>query len=173
MQAFHSRFCSPKAAKACVRGCGHTQCMHNMYLLGNLGHAPTMKIFTIIHSIIASEAVFSHGYHSFSLTCMLTSHLHETCDHTWSLHGLSFHNILPRAPANFTWAQARICLGVATPLGVAMPLPPMTFWGASMSQIAAMIVYMCIIIYTIVSQKRAQYQISAHPPLLLQFPAKV
>jgi len=27
--------------------------------------------------------------------------------------------------------------------------------------------------YTVVSRKRAQYQISAHPPLLLQFPAKV
>ena len=26
---------------------------------------------------------------------------------------------------------------------------------------------------TVVSRKRAQYQISAHPPLLLQFPAKV
>ena len=26
---------------------------------------------------------------------------------------------------------------------------------------------------TVVLRKRAQYQISAHPPLLLQFPAKV
>jgi len=30
-----------------------------------------------------------------------------------------------------------------------------------------------IIVFTVVSRKRAQYQISAHPPLLLQFPAKV
>ena len=30
-----------------------------------------------------------------------------------------------------------------------------------------------LILYTVVSRKRAQYQISAHSPLLLQFPTKV
>ena len=35
---------------------GHTQCVCNMHLLGDLGHIPTM-IFLIIHSEIASEAV--------------------------------------------------------------------------------------------------------------------
>ena len=33
----------------------------------------------ITHSEIASEAVFGHKYHSFSLTCMLASYPHETC----------------------------------------------------------------------------------------------
>ena len=56
---------------------GHTQCVRNMHLLGDLGHAPAMKI---IHSEIASEAVFGHKYNSFSLTCMLASYPNETCD---------------------------------------------------------------------------------------------
>ena len=58
---------------------GHTQCVRNMHLLGHLGHTPAMKI---IHSEIASEAVFGHKYNSFSLTCMLASCPHETCDRT-------------------------------------------------------------------------------------------
>jgi len=33
----------------------------------------------------------------------------------WSLT-LAFHIIFTRAQVNFTWAQARVCLGVATPL---------------------------------------------------------
>ena len=33
----------------------------------------------------------------------------------WSLT-LAFHIIFTRAPVNFTWAQARVCPGVATPL---------------------------------------------------------
>ena len=71
---------------------GHTQCVCNTHLLGDLGHAP---------AVIASEAVFGHKYNSFSLTCTLVSCPHEICD---------------PAPANFTWAQARVCPGVATPL---------------------------------------------------------
>ena len=51
---------------------GPTQCVCNTHLLGNLGHAG-MKI---IHPEISSEAVYSHKYHSFSLTCMLASCLH-------------------------------------------------------------------------------------------------
>ena len=63
----------PKKRKLCAWAQhGHTQCAvrnttHN-HLLGDLGHAPAMKI---IHSEIASEAVFDHKYHSFSRTCML------------------------------------------------------------------------------------------------------
>ena len=43
---------------------GHTQRVRNTHLLGDLGHTPAMKIFSIIHSEIASEAVFGHKYHS-------------------------------------------------------------------------------------------------------------
>ena len=38
-------------------------------------------------------------------------------------------------------------------------------------QVALAFIY--VYMYTVVSRKRAQYQISAHPPLLLQFPAKI
>ena len=56
----------------------------NTHLLGDLGHALTMKNlnFKIIHFEIASEAIFCHKYNSFSLTCMLASCPHETCDRT-------------------------------------------------------------------------------------------
>ena len=44
---------------------GHTQCARiNTHLLGDLGHTPAMKI---LHSEIASEAVFGHKYHSSDL----------------------------------------------------------------------------------------------------------
>ena len=53
---------------------GHTQCVRNMHLLGDLGHAPATKNFKIIHS----EVIFGHKYNSLSLTA--ASCLHETCD---------------------------------------------------------------------------------------------
>ena len=46
---------------------GHTQCVRNMHLLGDLGHAPAMKIFKLTHPEITSEAIFSHKYHSSDL----------------------------------------------------------------------------------------------------------
>ena len=69
-----------------IRLCGHIQCSRNTHLLGELGYAPAMKIyFEIIHSEIVSETVSEivsgHKYHSFTLTCMLTSRPHES-DHT-------------------------------------------------------------------------------------------
>ena len=39
---------------------GHIQCVGNTHLLGDLGHTPTMNFQKIIHSEIASEAVFGH-----------------------------------------------------------------------------------------------------------------
>ena len=57
---------------------GYTQYVRNTHLLGDLGHAPAMKNFKIIHSEIASEAVFGHKYNSFRLTCMVASCKHET-----------------------------------------------------------------------------------------------
>ena len=64
---------------------------------------------------IASEAVFGHKYHFFSLTCMLTSCPHKILiAHASNLFlTLAFHIFLP---VNFMWAQARVCLDVATPL---------------------------------------------------------
>ena len=54
---------------------GHIQCASNMHLLGELGQAPAIEI---MHSEIASKAIFGHKYHSFSLTCMLASHRRES-----------------------------------------------------------------------------------------------
>ena len=63
---------------------GHTQCVRNTHLLGNLGHAPPRKI---IHSEKSLSFIYLKTctkytniaflpeikYHSFSLTCMLAS----------------------------------------------------------------------------------------------------
>ena len=46
---------------------GHTQCVHNTHLLGDLGHAPAMKHFTL-RSLLRP---FSTQIPFFSLTCML------------------------------------------------------------------------------------------------------
>ena len=55
---------------------GHTQRVHSTHLLGDLGHTPAMKIFQIIHSEIASEAVFSHKYNSSVIpVCSLYIHM--------------------------------------------------------------------------------------------------
>jgi len=43
---------------------------------GACSHHKKKKI--LVYSEIASEAVFGHKYHSFSLTCMLASHPHES-----------------------------------------------------------------------------------------------
>ena len=57
----------------------HIQRVHDMHLLGVLGYATTMKIFEIIHSEIASEAIFGHKFHPFSLNCMyICLHPHES-----------------------------------------------------------------------------------------------
>ena len=55
---------------------GHIQCACNTHPLGELGHAPAVKIF--IHSEIASEAIFGHKHHSFSLICILASRPHKS-----------------------------------------------------------------------------------------------
>ena len=43
----------------------HIQCMPSMHLLGEMGHAPAIKVFWIIHPEIGSEAVLGNKYHSF------------------------------------------------------------------------------------------------------------
>ena len=101
--------------------CGHSmdtfmQCMHNTHLLGELGDAPTMKRFWNYKLWIASEAVFGHKCHSFSLyACFTFTWKWFHMVNNWSLT-LAFHIIFTCAPVNFTWAQAQVCLGVATPL---------------------------------------------------------
>ena len=57
--AFHSsgvvRMCK-------IRGHSVAQCVRNMHMLGNLGHAPAMKIFLIKHSEIAFAATNTQSY---------------------------------------------------------------------------------------------------------------
>ena len=54
---------------------GHTQCVRDPHLLGDLhvGHTPTMKILHSDHEI-ASVAVFGHKYHSSNLyACFMSA----------------------------------------------------------------------------------------------------
>ena len=73
----------------------------------------------IIHSGNASEAVFGYKYHSSDLP---VSSLHVRMKLAIAhanielIFDLSFLHYFTRAPANFTWAQPRVCPGVATPL---------------------------------------------------------
>ena len=61
---------------------GHIQCTHSMHLLGELGHAPAMKIFEIIHFEIASEANFwpeTCMHHSFRMLASCPHESNRTC----------------------------------------------------------------------------------------------
>ena len=72
----------------------------------------------IMHSEITSEAVFSNTILSVLPVCSLHVHMKAIMHaNNWSLT-LAFHTIFTWAPVNFTWAQARVCPGVATPLGL-------------------------------------------------------
>ena len=91
---------------------GHIRCACNSHLLGKLGHTPAMKMFwnyTLLRWFLATNTIL--------LVLPACSH-HVAIGHAnnnWSL-SLAFHIIFIRAPVNFTWAQARVCPGVATPL---------------------------------------------------------
>ena len=92
----------------------HIQCTCNMHHLGELGHAPIVKIFETIQSEIAFEAFFGHKY--ILPECSLHVHM-KVIAHTnnWPLT-LAFHVIFTQETMNFMWAQAQVCPGVATPL---------------------------------------------------------
>ena len=78
-----------------------------MHLLGELGHAPAMKI---LHSEITSVAAFGHKYHSFSLTCIPVSSLHVRKKQSLTL-AIDF----TRAPVNLRGHRpAQACAHVAT-----------------------------------------------------------
>ena len=67
----------------------HIQCARNMR---ELGHALAMKV---LHSEIASEAVFDHKYHSFSLTvCSLHVHMKATAHANNRSLTLALHNFI-------------------------------------------------------------------------------
>ena len=87
---------------------GHIQCTHNTHLLGELGHTPAIKFFW--HSEIASEAIFGHKYHSFK------SYLYTRFMSTWKQSHMLTTGLWPQLSTLFMWAQAQVCLGVATPL---------------------------------------------------------
>ena len=79
---------------------GHIQCMPNTQLLGEMGRAPTMKSFEIIHPEVAVP------FFQALPVCSLHVHMKViTHAYNWSLT-LAFHIIFTRAPVNFMWAQA-------------------------------------------------------------------
>ena len=90
----------------------YIQWARNTHLLeGNWGTLPPRKFFEVY--ILRSLLMLFFG-HSCSLTCMLASCPHES-NHTL-VFDLSFPHFFNWAPVSFTWAQAWVCLGVATPL---------------------------------------------------------
>ena len=101
---------------------GHTQCVCNTHLLGDLGHTPTMKKFlncTLWDLCFRPQILF------FRLTCMLASCPYETSDHTIDCTCLvSSSDLSPwedwvtRRMRIFTRAQVNLPVGP----GVVMPL---------------------------------------------------
>ena len=82
----------------------------NTHLLGELhGHAPAMKIFGALR-LLLRPFLSTHTVLSVLPVCSLNIHMNVIAHaNNWSL-------TLAGAPVNFIWAQARVCLGVATPL---------------------------------------------------------
>ena len=70
------------------------------------------------HSVRAyKHAVFGHKYHSSDLpVCSLHVRMKLAITHAKLIFDRNFLHIFTRAPANLTWAQARVCPSVATPL---------------------------------------------------------
>ena len=69
-----------------------------------LSNTPQSRKHLYTLRLLLRPFLFGHKYNSFSLTCMFTSYPHETCNRTC----LAFYITFTRAPANFTWAQARV-----------------------------------------------------------------
>ena len=74
-------------------------------------HLP-WKFFFIIHSEIASEAIFGHKCDLLVCSLHVRTKLAIAHANAWFLT-VAFYIIFIRAPANFTWAQAWLCPGVA------------------------------------------------------------
>ena len=99
--------------------CGHSmgtfmQCTHNTHLLGELGDAPTMKRFWNYKLWDCFWGCFWPQIPFFQSVCLL--HVHMKACLITGLWPYSFPNYFTCAPVNFMWAQAQVCLGVATPL---------------------------------------------------------
>ena len=98
---------------------GHIQCARNTHLLGELGHAPSMKVFffEILHSEITLRR-FLATYTTLSVlpVCSLNIHMKAiTHANNWSLT-LAFYIIFTWAPVNFMLAHTQVCPGVANTL---------------------------------------------------------
>ena len=96
----------------------HGQCMRDTHLLR---HAPAIKKIYILKSLLR---LFSATNTIPSVLPVCSLHVHIKIAITHRSLTLALHIIFSRAPANFTWAQARVCLGVATPLSVCVTKPP-------------------------------------------------
>ena len=94
---------------------GHIQCARNMHLLGKLGHAPAMKIFITLTSLLRMFLA-TNTIVLVLPVCSLHVHMKEIAYANNLSLTLAFHIIFTRAPVNFTPAQAWVCPGVATPL---------------------------------------------------------
>ena len=90
----------------------YIQCTCNTHLLGELGHAPAMKLLHYEIFFVRyfwPQIPFVHSYlYTSSMSTWNQSHMLITT--------LAFHIISTRAPVNLTWAQARVCPGVAMAL---------------------------------------------------------
>ena len=75
----------------------------------------------ILHSEITSEAVDGHKYHSSGLpVCSLHVHMKLAITHAKLIFDRNFLHYFTWAPANLSWAQARVCPGAATPLAASL-----------------------------------------------------
>ena len=91
---------------------GHTHCVHNMYLLGNLGHTPTLKSFVrlflatnAIHSVLLYACFMStwnlRSCLIFDLSFLHYFHLHTNKCYVGTglgMPGCSYATVHPHAP---------------------------------------------------------------------------
>ena len=94
---------------------GHIQCMGNMHLLGELGHAPAINFFwnyTLWDCLILRWFLATNTILSVLFVCSL--HIHMKV----SAHANNNNNIFTQGTSEFVWAQAQVAIrqGVATPL---------------------------------------------------------
>ena len=105
----YSQWCSQDEQVTWVQH-GHTQCMRNMHLQGNLGHAPASKNLTL--RSLRRQFLATNTILSVLTVCLLHVHMKlAIADANNWLLTLAF----TRAPVDFMWAQAWVCPGVASP----------------------------------------------------------
>ena len=96
---------------------GHTQSARNTHLLGDLRHAPAKKIFFNYTLWDRFWGRFGHKYNSSDLpVCSLHVRIKLAIAHVHNWPSLSTLFLPGHQRILITWAQARVCPGVATPL---------------------------------------------------------